>query len=161
MRSLLQVAGLYLLWSDQSFCVVVDCSFWFSCFSFPLKCVHIFIIHRKKYVVIWFALSPLKNWLWGDRWRRLLFLAHACRVCILCLKIFKKIFFFFLENQRTRINHPVHLVVFLVFFLQGWWLGLFVNFTLNLIFFFLFLVESRARVEFLRIFAFASGWASL
>lgn len=109
--------------------------FWLSCFSFSLKCVHIFIIYRKKYVVIWFALSPLENWLRGDgRAGGLSYHAYLQGWWVPCLKIFKKtFFFFFLENQRTRIKHSVHLVVFVsLFTYKGKGLGgLFFDFLSN------------------------------
>lgn len=46
--------------------------------------------------------------------------AHTCGgVCALFKNFQKLFFFFFLENQRTCINHSVHLVVSLVLYLQG------------------------------------------
>ena len=110
--------------------------FWFSCFSFPLKCVPIFIMYRKRVCGYLVCFKSIKKLALGRQAGEGPILPPTPAMwCTPCLKIFKKFFFSFLENPMKVYKPSCSLGNFLSLLLTRVMTGALLKFICNVIFF--------------------------
>lgn len=132
-------------------------------------CSHFHNIQKKVcgYLVCFKSIRKLAS---GRRAGQGTILPHtpAGAVCALFKNFLKCFFFFFLENQRTRINLSVHLVVFLVSLLTRVTTGALFRLYFQCSLFLLLLLllmnsdlwRPRAEFKFLWVLLLLAGWVS-